>query len=76
MDVAVVVEESVENWRGLNLTFEPIVRRQSLFLKPIGDVLIDTLVGPLLIEVCGISRDDAMKLMIIKDEEIVSACPF
>jgi hypothetical protein len=41
-------------------------------VKALGNVLIDALMWPLFIEIVSISGDDAMQLMLVEDEEVVS----
>jgi hypothetical protein len=48
-------------------------RRQRLWLAR--DALVDTLVGPRVIEVGDVFLDDAVKMALAEDEEVVQALP-
>ena len=76
MGIAVTVKQSGEHWRRNDLALESIVGRWSGFIKPGGNLLINALMRPLLIEVISISRDDSVQLIRMKNEEVIGTFSF
>ena len=72
MSVTVTVKESVEHRRRHNPALELIVGRWARIMKALRNVLVNALMRPLLIEVVGVSGDDAVELVSVEDEEIIS----
>lgn len=71
MGIAVTVKQSGEHWRRNDLALESVVGRRSGFIKPGGNMLINALMRPLLIEIVSISRDDSLQLILMKNEEVI-----
>jgi hypothetical protein len=44
-------------------------------MKAFRNVLIDALMRSLFVEIVGISGDDALQLVLVEDEEVVSTLP-
>ena len=55
MGIAVTVKQTVQHWSRENLALELIVRQRGRFIKPSGNMLVNALMRPLLIEVVRIS---------------------
>lgn len=71
MGIAVTVKQSGDHWRRNDLALESVVGRWSGFFKPGGNMLINALMRPLLIEIVSISRDDSSQLILMKNEEVI-----
>ena len=71
MGIAVTVNQSGEHWRRNDLALKLIVGWWRGFTEPGGNMLINALMRSLFIEIVGISRDDSVKLILMKNEEVI-----